>query len=35
MYAIKNEEEDKVFSERSLKIRKMKPADIMTYLGIN
>ena len=35
MYAIKNEEEDRLFIERSLIIKKMKPAEIMTYLGIN
>ena len=35
MYAIKNEEEDRMFIERSTIIKKMKPSDIMTYLGIN
>jgi hypothetical protein len=35
MYAIKNEEEDRLFIEKSMIIKKMKPSDIMTYLGIN
>lgn len=35
MYAIKNEEEDKLFIEKSGIIKKMKPVDVMTYLGIN
>ena len=35
MYAIKNEEEDRIFNERAAKIKKMKPQDIMAYLGIN
>jgi hypothetical protein len=35
MYAIKNEEEDRIFIEKSLIIKKMKPSDIMTFLGIN
>lgn len=34
MYAIKNEEEDKMFIEKSSIIKKMKPSDIMNYLGI-
>ncbi|CDW77121.1 UNKNOWN [Stylonychia lemnae] len=34
MYAIKNEEEDKLFSERSQLIRRQKAHDIMKYLGI-
>ena len=35
MYAIKNETEDKLFVERSKHIKRMKPTDIMLYLGIN
>jgi hypothetical protein len=35
MYAIKNEDEDRLFIERSLVIKRMKPNDIMTYLGIS
>lgn len=34
MYAIKNEDEDRLFVERSAHIKRMKPHDIMTYLGI-
>ena len=34
MYAIKNEEEDRLFIERSAVIKRMRPADVMTYLGI-
>lgn len=34
MYAIKNEEDDRLFVERSSTIKRMKPYDIMTYLGI-
>lgn len=34
MYAIKNEEEDRLFNERSAHIKKMKPSDVMVYLGI-
>lgn len=34
MYAIKNEEEDKLFNERSAQIKKMRPSDVMAYLGI-
>jgi hypothetical protein len=35
MYAIKNEEEDRLFNERGYLIKRMKPTDIMHYLGIN
>lgn len=35
MYAFKNETEDELFSERSFKIKSMKPKDVMEYLGIN
>lgn len=35
MYAIKNEEDDKLFFERSSIIKRMKPVDIMQYLGIS
>ena len=34
MYAVKNEEEDKLFSERSSHIKRIKAFDIMAYLGI-
>jgi len=34
MYAIKNEEEDRLFIERGSKIKRMKAHDIMHYLGI-
>jgi len=34
MYAIKNEEEDRLFNERSAHIKRMRPADVMAYLGI-
>lgn len=34
MYAIKNEEEDRLFQERSSLIKRMKAHDIMRYLGI-
>ena len=34
MYAIKNEQEDRLFYERSSFIKKMKPFDSMLYLGI-
>ena len=35
MYAIKNEDEDKLFVDRSTLIKRMKPQDVMKYLGIN
>jgi hypothetical protein len=35
MYAIKNEEEDHMFIERSSAIKKLRPSEIMSYLGIN
>ena len=36
MYAIKNEDEDKLFQDRSrLLKRNMSPEDAMKYLGIN
>jgi hypothetical protein len=35
MYAIKNEEEDHLFIQRSSIIKKMRTTEIMTYLGIN
>lgn len=35
MYAIKNETEDRLFIERSRFIKRMRPEDVMTYLGIN
>lgn len=34
MYAFKNQEEDKQFVERSSVIKRMRPYDIMTYLGL-
>lgn len=34
MYAIKNEEEDRMFQERSGLIKRLKAHDIMRYLGI-
>lgn len=34
MYAIKNEDEDRLFIERSNQIRRTKPSEIMLYLGI-
>lgn len=35
MYAHRNETEDNLFTQRSMKIKKMKPAKVMEYLGIN
>jgi hypothetical protein len=35
MYAIKNEDDDKLFFDRSSVIKKMKPIEIMQYLGIS
>lgn len=35
MYAIKNEQDDRLFVERSRYIKRMKPEDVMIYLGIN
>ena len=35
MYAHRNETEDNLFTQRSMKIKKMKPAKVMQYLGIN
>ena len=35
MYAHRNEAEDTLFTQRSFKIKKMKPAKVMQYLGIN
>ena len=35
MYAHRNETEDTLFTERSLKIKQMKPTKVMQYLGIN
>ena len=35
MYAIKNEDEDRLFTERSSLIRRMKPTEVMQYLGIS
>ena len=35
MYAIKNEDEDRLFTERSALIRRMKPSEVMQYLGIS
>lgn len=34
MYAIKNEDEDRLFIERSLVIKRIKPQEVMQYLGI-
>jgi len=34
MYAIKNEEEDKLFIERASLIKRHKAHDVMKYLGI-
>jgi hypothetical protein len=34
MYAIKNEDEDRLFVERSMLVKKMKPHEVMQYLGI-
>jgi hypothetical protein len=34
MYAIKNEDEDRLFVERSGVIKRMKSHEIMHYLGI-
>lgn len=35
MYAHRNEAEDDLFTQRSLRIKQMKPAKVMEYLGIN
>lgn len=35
MYAIKNESEDHLFIQRSSLIKKMRPQESMTYLGIS
>jgi len=35
MYAHRNETEDNLFTQRSMKIKKMKPTKVMQYLGIN
>lgn len=35
MYAIKNEEDDRVYAERNILVKKMKPVDIMMSLGIH
>ena len=35
MYVHKNEGEDELFTQRSLRIKQMKPAQVMEYLGIN
>ena len=35
MYAHRNETEDTLFTQRSLKIKKMRPTKVMQYLGIN
>ena len=35
MYAHKNEADDDLFSQRSLRIKQMKPSKVMEYLGIN
>ena len=34
MYAIKNEEEDRIFNENGSLIKRKKASDIMTSLGI-
>ena len=34
MYAIKNENEDRLFVERSSVIKRMRPYDVMVYLDI-
>lgn len=34
MYAIKNEDEDKLFTERASSIKRHKAHDVMKYLGI-
>ena len=35
MYCHKNETDDELFMDRSLKIKQMKPNKVMDYLGIN
>jgi len=35
MYTHRNEAEDNLFTQRSLRIKQMKPASVMEYLGIN
>lgn len=34
IYAYKNEQDDHLFVERSLLIKRMKPYEVMVYLGI-
>ena len=35
MYCHKNESEDVLFTQRSLRIKQMRPQQVMQYLGIN
>ena len=35
MYAHRNEADDELFTQRSLRIKQMKPTKVMEYLGIN
>lgn len=35
MYCYKNEADDELFTQRSLRIKQMKPTQVMEYLGIN
>lgn len=35
MYVYRNETEDELFTQRSLRIKQMKPTKVMEYLGIN
>ena len=34
MYAIKNEDDDRMFLDRASQIKRIRPSEIMTYLGI-
>ena len=35
MYTHRNENEDELFTQRSLRIKQMRPDKVMQYLGIN
>ena len=35
MYTHRNETEDELFTQRSLRIKQMRPDKVMQYLGIN
>lgn len=35
LYTHRNEAEDSLFTERSLKIKRMRPGKVMRYLGID